>query len=109
MPRHTSAPTPTAIPVPHHGHGSHANEGTALTIPAAGPGTIGWLEPAALTLAALFAAAMLAWLLLPRSKTPSTAHQTGSIHRRFLPAERAYEAGTALTMALMFSAIAVHS
>ncbi|ABM10769.1 DUF5134 domain-containing protein [Paenarthrobacter aurescens] len=106
---HAAGPSErTTLPGHAGGHASHTGGVLTVDAPFAPPLSALWTQPATQVLAFLFAAAVLVWLLpvdrvMDRLavRAPGTART--SMHLPII-LERSFEAGSALTMSLMFAA-----
>jgi Domain of unknown function (DUF5134) len=104
------------VPAELRGHASHAHQGK-VTVDHASlllEADVLWVQPASQVLSALFAAAVLTWLL-PLDRLAATRHLGKALrpgqpsgHRHQLLV-RTNDAGAALVMSLMFAAISLQS
>lgn len=88
----------------NRGHAAHLGHAPAVIAHPASGDSMLWNQSIAQVLAVLFAVAVLGWLLpLDRiAARPRLTKDARNRRRWYLSLERGYEAGTALTMSLMF-------
>ncbi len=109
LPHSATLQEAATVGVDHTAHASHAGHALAAALPSEPAVSALWMQPAAQLLAALFALAVLVWLLpidrvAARLRSGKALGMSSSSRPPHIILERSYEAGSALTMSLMFAA-----